>query len=454
MSVINLVFDNKLQQRDIVVPLQAPPAEMGDNTTETNQVMIHGVCTPVVSVCGIVFDFHQVLKMTLYDDSRIPYLELIINDDQQLIAGINYPKSDNEIRLQILPPFEDAYKKINLTFYIKNIEVKESKVIISAVYKVPDIYISRLKSFGEINTYNLFKTIASECLLGFASNCEENDADKRFIYCNNMSYESLMEREIKMAGSSENIYDYWIDIWNNINYINLYKRFHETDKEEDMELWCMNAPGNPLESMDVVKPALMEAVITNYPGVSGQLKVDNYNIINNSGKNQEKGTDRVYTIYKDGAIIDSLIEDGNPQNDIFTKYYYLGENIGEYEYLTSISFYDSFSDIVNKNTLEVSLNFPMLGIYRGSHIKFNWYDNNQIQKQYIKELGGDMTTEESDQLDQSEELNETNALILNKQISGEYLVYKTILQYNRGKWKNTLILTRPENKINTYFKNE
>jgi hypothetical protein len=257
-----------------------------------------------------------------------------------------------------------------------------------------------------------------------------------------------MEREIKMAGSSENIYDYWIDIWNNINYINLYKRFHETDKEEDMELWCMNAPGNPLESMDVVKPALMEAVITNYPGVSGQLKVDNYNIINNSGKNQEKGTDRVYTIYKDGAIIDSLIEDGNVQNDIFTKYYYLGENIGEYEYLTSISFYDSFNDVINKNTIETSLEFPMLGINRGSHVKFMWYDNDYFKKQYIQQLGGDMESEDGDQ---TEELNEPDKLMFNKQISGEYLVYKTILQYNKGKWKNLLILTRPEEQIKTYM---
>ena len=89
-------------------------------------------------------------------------------------------------------------------------------------------------------------------------------------------------------------------------------------------------------------------------------------LMEKGGKNQEKGTDRVYTIYKDGAIIDSLIEDGNVQNDIFTKYYYLGENIGEYEYLTSISFYDSFNDVINKNTIETSLEFPMLGINRGS----------------------------------------------------------------------------------------
>ena len=448
MSVINLVFDNQLQQTPIEVPLQAPPTEDGDNITQVNQVMVHGVCTPVVSVCGIVFDFNKVIKMTLYDNDRLPSLDLIIDDSEQLLASISNPKSDNEIRLQILPPFEDAYKKIDLTFYINNIDVRGSKVLISAIYKIPDIYISRLKSFGEVNTYNLFKTIASECLLGFASNCEENDADKRFIYCNNISYEDLMNREVRMASSADDVFDYWVDVWNNINYVNLKQRFVDKDAPEDMELWCMTTPGNDVETTNIVQPVLTEAVISNHPVVSGQLHVINYNISNNIGKNKDKGTDRVFTIYKDGAVIDSLIEDSNVQNDIFTKYYYLGENIGEYEYLTAISFYDSFSDIINKNTVEVTLSFPMLGIMRGSHVKFMWYDNNFFQKQDIELLGSDIDSEEGDQ---SEELTDPDKLMINKQISGEYLVHKTILHYNKGRWRNTLILTRPEDQIKTYI---
>lgn len=448
MGAINLVFDNQLQQTPIEVPLVAPPHEDGDNMTEINQVMLHGVCTPVVSICGIVFDFDKVTKMTLYDNERIPSLELCVDDVEKRLSSISNPKSDNEIRLQILPPFDDAYKKIDLTFYINDIDVRGSRVTVSAIYKLPDIYISRLKSFGEIDTYNLFKTIASECLLGFASNCEENDGDKRFVYCNNISYEDLMNREIRMASNADNIYDYWIDVWNNINYVNVKQRFIDKDPEEEMELWCMATPssGN-IESSNVNQPVLTEAVISNHPLRGGQLHVTKYNISNNIGRNKEKGTDRVYTIYKDGAIIDSLIEDGNVQNDIFTKYYYLGENIGEYEYLTAISFYDSFSDIINKNTIEVNLAFPMLGIMRGSHVKFLWYDNNFFQKQDIELLGGDM----EDEIDQSEEIIDPDKLMINKQISGEYLVHKTILNYNKGVWKNTLILTRPEEEIKTYM---
>lgn len=446
--MIKLLFDNKLNQSNIEVPLVAPPDEYGGNGTNISQPVIHGVCTPVISICGIVFDFNEVIKMTLYNDSRIPSLDLLINDTQQSLKNINNPSSDNEIRLQILPPFDNAYKKINLTFYINDIDIKGSKVSINAIYKVPDLYISRLKSFGEIDTYNLFKDIASQCRLGFASDVVDNN-DKRFIYCDNLSYENLMEREIKMASSSHQIFDYWIDLWNNINYINIYNRFYDKDPVEEMEIWCSNAIGVDIDSDIEIKPQKMEANITNDPDITGQLHTDKFIISNNTGKNKIKGTDRVYTIYKDGANIDILSEDGNVHNDIFTKYFYLGENIGNYEYLTSISYYDNFIDLMQKNSIEVVLNYPNLGITRGSHVKFTWYDNNYFQKQDIKLLGGDMVT---DQPYQEEELNDQDKLMINKQISGEYLVYKTILKYQNGKWMNHLILIRPSDQINSYMK--
>ena len=56
-----------------------------------------------------------------------------------------------------------------------------------------------------------------------------------------------------------------------------------------------------------------------------------------------------------------------------------------------------------------------------------------------------------DEVDQSEEMVDPDKLMINKQISGEYLVHKTILNYNKGVWRNTLILTRPEEEIKTYI---
>ena len=128
MSIITTKFDDQLKQSTIEVPLIAPREEEMeiDNRTATSQTLIHGVWTPIVAINDIVFDFDKVLRMNLYDDDRLPRIEVTIFDENKLLSGINNPSNDNELRLQILPPFEDAYKKINLTFYITNIIIKTS----------------------------------------------------------------------------------------------------------------------------------------------------------------------------------------------------------------------------------------------------------------------------------------------------------------------------------------
>ena len=308
-----------------------------------------------------------------------------------------------------------------------------------------------MKSFGEINSYNLFDSIASECKLGFATNCEASDVDTKFVYCDNISYETLMEREIKMTGNQDQIFDFWIDYWNNINFVDMTARYRDKDSEEDLEVWVYNKTGQQVDSFEKQEPIKQDAIITNHPSFAGDLFTKKYKIVNNTGVNQRKGTDKVHTIYKDGSIIDILIEDGNPHNDLFTKYSYLGENIGEYEYLSSKSYHESFLDIVNKNNIEVVLESPNLGLTRGSHVKFDWWANSYFEKDNINKLGGDMEDESGDQTD---ELNSEFNLIKNKQISGEYLILKTVLRYNNGKWLNTLTLTRPTEEIKSYANNE
>ena len=452
MGVIVVKYDHSLEQSDIEVSLAAPDDD-GEitNRSGVSQTDIHGVLTPIVSVSGMVFDWNQVMKMTLYNDSRLPRIDLVIDDGQKLLSTVNNQINDNEVRLQILPPFEDTYKKINLTFYIDTIEVDGTKVFITATYKVADLYKSRLKSFGEINSYNLFDSIASECKLGFATNCEASDVDTKFVYCDNISYEKLMEREIKMTGNQDQIFDFWIDYWNNINFVDMTARYRDKDSEEDLEVWVYNKTGQQVDSFEKQEPIKQDAIITNHPSFAGDLFTKKYKIVNNTGVNQRKGTDKVHTIYKDGSIIDILIEDGNPHNDLFTKYSYLGENIGEYEYLSSKSYHESFLDIVNKNNIEVVLESPNLGLTRGSHVKFDWWANSYFEKDNINKLGGDMEDESGDQTD---ELNSEFNLIKNKQISGEYLILKTVLRYNNGKWLNTLTLTRPTEEIKSYTNNE
>jgi hypothetical protein len=109
-----------------------------------------------------------------------------------------------------------------------------TKLYISGIYKIPELYCSRLKSYGEITTYDYITQIANDTSLGLASNLS-NTEDKRYIYCNNINYVDSIDREIKFGGNESVILDSWIDYWNYINIVDIFERYNSIDS--DLKLW-------------------------------------------------------------------------------------------------------------------------------------------------------------------------------------------------------------------------
>ena len=59
-------------------------------------------------------------------------------------------------------------------FYLSNIRNNNGFIIATGIYKLPKLTASNYKSFGEINTYDLFSEIAKDTKLGLATNIEAN----------------------------------------------------------------------------------------------------------------------------------------------------------------------------------------------------------------------------------------------------------------------------------------
>ena len=468
MSIISVVFDNQLEQSPIEVPLEGPTQEqVGDDLeviqqSTAVQTMIHGVCTPLFKICSKVFHFDEVELLTLDNTGVLPSIAVTVIDRERYLSSLDAPSTDNEIRLQILPPFDNAYKKIDLTFKIEDIHVMGDKVRVTGKYKNADLDCDRLESYGEINTYDLFKKIATDTKLGFASNVSSNDDDKRYIYSNNISYLDLMREEISNSGTPTKILDYWIDLWNNINLADIYERYNAIDSNEDLKVWVVSGPPEKTDQSEIpaTEPEYVEAIINNsFAMRNSQLYTDKYDLMTSSNIN--KGTDKVYTIYKDKDIIDTLIQDGNTHKDVYTKYFYLGENIGEYEYLMSQVFRSSFIQFMNSVKLDVHLKFPLLGLMRGHKVRFAWYELNEMTKNTLSEIkkGLDVDVSSNDsELDSETEDDKTaitdpDRMIINKQISGQYLITSTTLKYDRSSgWDYKLTLVRPRQQQNSYLR--
>ena len=434
MAQILVEIDPTLKKKKIEMPLVASSQEEAGesyipNQTDTQQTSVFGVLVPLIKINNTVVDFTEIDEFVLKSEGPLPELHLEFTDTFQLIENFSTPGSDNYILVQILPPFDNAYKKINLEFYISNIYVEGRYVSLDGVYKVPEFLSARFKSMGFVDTHSLCREIANDTGLGFASNVKEC-SDDRWVYCDHISYNDLLRREIRYSGGqTTDIFDWWIDYWDYINLVNMYERYNSVDDGDDMKVWVGHTIENNIDEGHKITPY--------------QVHCELSNINNMTGNNVGQGTDKVYSIYDKnlGEYKDVLIQDGDVQTDIFRKYEYVGETYGDYNYLLSEKLRNAYIQKMNAETLEVTLANPMLGIHRGSKVDVVIYDNDSnynVSKSNAEDVG--ITY---------------GGFHIKKQLSGQYLVLRTEISYADGQWSNRLVLGRPaDSKFNPLLPEE
>lgn len=466
MSIVTLKFDNTLEKSNIILPLlsssqnESGNVSAGQSMTDKAQTAVFGIQTPLIMINYTVIDFDAVKYFSLKSTGRLPELVMTVEDKYELINNIDKPGNDNEVRVQILPRFDNAYKKIDLTFFISNIQVSGSLLRLTCTYKLPSIISSQFKTYGEIDTYTLFENIATETKLGFASNINPL-TDLRYTYCDNKSLLDLMNNEIQYSNANEHILDWWIDLWDNINLVDIKERYNTVDNDEDLKVWIAGQI-NEVTVDNEVEAIQATAVINNLPMYnSSELFVKEYSINNKSGVNILKGTDKVCGIYNDidKEYSDFLIQDGDIKNDIFTKYNYIGESYGEYNYLLAKELRESFIQKIVTETITVTLQSPLLGLMRGHKLNFIRYVNNDMIENKLKNL------EEQGIIDRNIESNiplsaydlaldsGNGNFVLDRTVSGQYLILGVNIIYNNYKWDYILTLAKPASTKASILKN-
>ena len=132
-----------------------------------------------------------------------------------------------------------------------------------------------------------------------------------------------------------------------------------------------------------------------------------------------------------------LVDSDFKENNSIYRYSYIGEVFGEYNMFAQQFCNSTFIKKINTNIIEVELTQPILDLERGDKVNFNWYDYNSILKS-INSMNG-----ESDNDNQDDS-------VLNKQVSGQYLIVATIIDFenNNGdfKWSYKIRMTKPDAK--------
>lgn len=457
MGVILKEFDDTLEKTEIIMPLlSSSQDEAGDDyqneKTDKSQTATFGIQTPLIMINKTVIDFDAVLDFSITSNGQLPNLTLTVEDKFELMANLDKPGKDNEVRIQILPKFDEAYKKINLTFFITDINVNGTIVSLSGVYKLSSLTSSQYKTFGEIDTYNLFRKIAQDTKLGFASNVTTL-SDNRFVYCDNKSLLDIMSSEIEISNSTEHILDWWIDFWDNVNLADIKERYNTIDNDEDLQVWVTGQCTDITVNQEV-SPTQVVAVINNHPSMSSsELFVSDYAAITMPGGAVNEGSDTVYSVYEDNEsdYNDYFVQDGDIKKDIFIHYEYLGENYGPYNYTLAKNLRSAYIRKMKSEQVKVTMKTPMLGLMRGHKVNFLRYTNNDKVENRIKVLeenGFVNRNVESNiplskyDIPEEERLSNGN-FILDRTVSAQYLISEVEISYSENEWKYILTLVKP-----------
>ena len=456
MSIVTLEFDNTLEKSEIVMPLVSSSVEeAGDDYVNTNmtdkaQTAVFGILVPLIMINNTIIDFDAIHYFSLKSKGRLPELIMTVEDRYEIINNIDKPGNDNEVRVQIIPKFDNAYKKINLNFFISSINVAGNIIRMTCSYKLSKLTSSQFKSFGECDTYDLFKTIAQDTGLGFATNVSAcNDA--RYTYCDNKSYNEILEEEIHFANATEHIMDWWVDLWDNLNLVDIRERYESVDSDDDIKIWTTGQIQHATINDEII-PENVTAVLTNLPSVgASELFVKHYSIVNRPGANVVAGTDKIFSVYEDvkNEHKDTLVQDGDVKNDIFRKFDYVGENYGEYNYMLARHLRSSYIQKMNSESIVITLQTPLLALMRGHKVNFIRYVNNAAIENKMKVLEDagliDRNIESNIPLSKYEIENTSNdgQFVVDRTASGQYLITGVEAIYNNRQWDYVLTLTKP-----------
>lgn len=463
MGQILVVRDPSIVQTEIIHALESEDQNnVGNNyvempETDINQTDVYGVLVPILTINNIAVAYKDLQRFELNLLGRTPEIYFKFHDRRKMFSSYVQPGNDNEVRVQILPPVDNTYKKIDLTFYVTDISMNGDVVEGKAIYKLMKFTQSNFEALGMKTTYDIFDYVSLQTGLGFASNATATE-DSRFMECRYNSYKELITNEIEKSVSDiTQVYDWWVDQNNYLTLCNIYDRMNTLDSDEDMMVWVTTNYDDPTKG-NIKDVHEIPCVITNLPSMNtSDLGCTGMEIINNP---VQTGTSKVVSAFYENKkdIIDNYIGDGDIKRDEKMRYEYAGEVYGDYDYKFAEQSRKFYLSKAKSEIVVIKMKQPMMGLMRGSQLKFVWYSNDTDKKYLNDKLKENadalsiLTNEEIflkypelqwlEEFDRKE-VNDVNPMLLDMQYSGQYTLLGQYIIWQQG-WYCELHCVRPK----------
>ena len=256
-KVINRIFVDPSIKRGIVLDEMSRPYN-DRNTNKLDKKNTAGISYPIISINNNFLLPDEIVYMEISCEKFLPTINLEIQPKNENLL-IKDPPKDGDIISVFIRTTTDVIVPLRCDFIIKtntmtkaNITNYQSstKLILNGSLFIPGINLeTSFASFG--TSKDALKDIAKRLRIGFATNDINDTNDKQVWICPKTNIEKhIKEIENHSWKDEQSFYKTWIDIYYNLNYINVNESLMSSDTDIDMTAYSNTTDAQKLYPID------------------------------------------------------------------------------------------------------------------------------------------------------------------------------------------------------------
>ena len=246
-----------------------------------------GSYVPIIAINSLIMNEEEINSFEIDLSGPVPRLIMTFADINNHFS-INAPIDGDVISVYLRPGDSDNQKPIRIDFIINRLlgEPISRRYFIVGMMKIPKFYTESFKSFPENTSFEHLGDLCEEIGLGFASNeTSTDDAMTRLIPSE--SYQTFVSETVSSSyKDDDSFFDWYIDPYYYLCFVNLNKQFSLEDKTEEINIsdalpFSGLVGQNQKNDPDQQKGSL---VLTNLTSMAGKnVYIEAYSLENNAG---------------------------------------------------------------------------------------------------------------------------------------------------------------------------
>ena len=435
---------------------------------------------PLIIINDYTVSEDETERMTIDSTGKVPTIALTMNlQDQSTFLSKSMPKDGDRINLFIRAR-NDAFKPVRNDYLITSVDTSKSQtesgdgmvVNLSGELFIPGFRDEAIRS-KQGTTYDVLFEIAEDLGLGFATN-EDATEDEQIWICANEGYRNYLNHICDAAWKNEeSFYEWYIDIYYHLNFVNINNQFSNSTEIDDALLDTLLS--DDTKQGEEISTATDKKLFTNIQDKRGTpMFIKRYKLVNESSEISnvlgykmhceffEQNSLQKWDLYAEPMIVpgseeDKILLKGRAGEDYYrtqikrrwsgVQYSLPEHNVHEKYLFSRIHNLMNFGEI-GKMQVHIEVPRANFNIYRGERIPCIFIatgdpiKSNLLQQEAEKEAGGE-----------DPNFAVPGAPTLDKFYTGFYMIRGMIFSYetanpqdpeNRGHFTEDVILARRE----------